>query len=81
MLHQNCVRAELNAVNTLPVHDLSAVNDCTLRFKYSSTAFTHARDPGCGTSRKMVGRSGGPFRQKQSTTSGERRYDAKVTSP
>src|ERR1700738_600894 len=28
---------ELNAVNTLPVHDLSAVNDCILRFKYSST--------------------------------------------
>src|ERR1700738_4810628 len=29
---------ELNAVNTLRVHDLSAVNDCILRFKYSSTA-------------------------------------------
>jgi hypothetical protein len=28
---------ELNAVNTLPVHHLSAVNDCILRFKYSST--------------------------------------------
>src|SRR5271165_4282537 len=28
---------ELNAVNTLPVHDLSAVNDCILRFKYRST--------------------------------------------
>jgi hypothetical protein len=28
---------ELNAVNTLPVHDLSAVNDYILRFKYSST--------------------------------------------
>ena len=28
---------ELNAVNTLLVHDLSAVNDCILRFKYSST--------------------------------------------
>ena len=30
---------ELNAVNTLPVHDLSAVNDYILRFKYSSTAW------------------------------------------
>src|SRR5271166_4031498 len=29
---------ELNAVNTLPVHDLSAVNDYILRFKYSSTS-------------------------------------------
>jgi hypothetical protein len=29
---------ELNTVNRLPVHDLSAVNDCILRFKYSSTA-------------------------------------------
>ncbi len=29
---------ELNAVNTLPVHDLGAVNDYILRFKYSSTA-------------------------------------------
>jgi hypothetical protein len=28
---------ELNAVNTLAVHDLSAVNDYILRFKYSST--------------------------------------------
>jgi len=28
---------ELNAVNTLPVYDLGAVNDCILRFKYSST--------------------------------------------
>src|ERR1700739_2614532 len=28
---------ELNAVNTSRVHDLSAVNDCILRFKYSST--------------------------------------------
>jgi hypothetical protein len=28
---------ELNAVNTLPVHDLGAVNDYILRFKYSST--------------------------------------------
>src|SRR5271165_5402876 len=41
---QRCLRFkcdsfyELNAVNPLPVHDLSAVNDCILRFKYSSTA-------------------------------------------
>ena len=28
---------ELNAMNTLPVYDLGAVNDCILRFKYSST--------------------------------------------
>jgi hypothetical protein len=32
---------ELNAVNTLPVHDLSAVNDYILRFKYSSTLVPH----------------------------------------
>src|ERR1700751_2186988 len=32
---------ELNAVNTSRVHDLSAVNDCILRFKYSSTSTLH----------------------------------------
>jgi hypothetical protein len=40
---------ELNAVNTLTVqltvHDSSAVNDCILRFKYSSTAASASTSP------------------------------------
>jgi hypothetical protein len=45
---QRCLRFkrnsfyELNAVNTSRVHDLSAVDDCILRFKCSSTAGVHS---------------------------------------
>ena|SRR5271165_967128 len=47
---QTCLRFkcssvhELNTVNALPVHDLSAANHYILRFKYSST-LAHIVDP------------------------------------
>ena len=44
---------ELNAVNTLPVHDLSAVNDCILRFKYSSTASVENSGSGIARVKKI----------------------------
>ena len=45
---------ELNAVNTLPVHDLSAVNDYILRFKYSSTIGHESVQAGLGRSSSEV---------------------------
>src|ERR1700724_1763571 len=69
---------ELNAVNTLPVHDLSAVNDCILRFKYSLTTAqdgAQTSGPPGTTSGSAKGRTAPSGTYKSSSTTYKRREE------